>query len=111
MGRLTANNHCVLILCLYIPDKLVMIIGGQVPKEDAVGQRTDDIEVVTLDGSPIPECLSHLNPFPFGTIYRSAGAAMAELGMICNIYPMRKILMSFLYFHFRWTPTSLWWMS
>ena len=53
-----------------------MIIGGDT---DAVW--TDDIELVSLDGNPVPDCLSDLNPFPYGTIQGSAGATMAP-GML-----------------------------
>ena len=51
-----------------------MIIGG---RNFDVGQ-TNDIELVSLDANPVPDCLSTLNPFPFGSIYGSAGAAMAS---------------------------------
>ena len=47
------------------PEKLVMIIGGDTGRYEM--SWTDDIELVSLDSSPIPECLSSLNPFPFGT--------------------------------------------
>ena len=54
-----------------------MIIGGEI--DQLVW--TDDIEIVSLDGSPIPDCLTNLNPFPYGTITESVGAAMAP-GML-----------------------------
>ena len=50
-----------------------MVIGGYT--DDGW---TDDIELVSLDSNPVPECLSNLNPFPYGTIYSSAGAAIAS---------------------------------
>jgi len=53
--------------------KLVMVIGGYT----AYG-RTDDVELVSLDSNPVPDCLSDLNPFPYGGIEESAGAAMAS---------------------------------
>ena len=63
---------------LYFAEKLVMVIGGY---GYTSGGRTDDIELVSLDANPIPECLSDLNPFPYGWIRRGAGAAMAS-GML-----------------------------
>ena len=51
-----------------------MIIGGYV----GPGLYTDDIELVSLDGNPVPDCLSDLNPFTYGTLSFSAGAAMAS---------------------------------
>ena len=57
-----------------------MIIGGLT--DSGSGETlTNDIELVSLDGNPVPDCLSDLNPFPYGTIGRSAGAAMAS-GMV-----------------------------
>ena len=51
-----------------------MIIGGYGSTEaDGYG-----IELVSLDGNPVPDCLSDLNPFPYGSIQLSAGAAMAS---------------------------------
>ena len=50
-----------------------MVIGGYT--DDGW---TDDIELVSLDSNPVPDCLSDLNPFPYGTIYESAGAAIAS---------------------------------
>ena len=54
-----------------------MIIGGRTNS----GPFTDDIELVSLDANPVPECLSDLNPFPYGAIQNGAGAAMAS-GML-----------------------------
>ena len=62
------------------PEKLMMIIGGFTERDQVnhlLGY-TDDIELVSLDSSPVPECLSSLNPFPFGTIHESAGAALVS---------------------------------
>merc|ERR1712117_468767 len=61
--------------------KLVMVIGGYI-----VGGWTDDIELVSLDSNPVPDCLSSLNPFPYGYILDSAGAAIASDGipLICG---------------------------
>ena len=64
------------------PEKLVMIIGGDTGRYEM--RWTDDIELVSLDSSPIPECLSSLNPFPFGTIYGSVGAALDGIPLICG---------------------------
>ena len=58
---------------LFALEKLVMIIGGYI---DGAESWTADIELVSLDENPVPECLKNLNPFPFGTIFGSAGAAM-----------------------------------
>ena len=45
---------------------------------------TNDIELVSLDAEPIPDCLSNLNPFPYGTtIFGAAGAALTA-GMVYN---------------------------
>ena len=62
---------------LYFAEKLVMIIGGRTNS----GPFTDDIELVSLDANPVPECLSDRNPFPYGTINCGAGAALAS-GML-----------------------------
>merc|ERR1712117_580470 len=64
--------------------KLVMVIGGSTNTGD--GLWTDDIELVSLDSNPVPDCLSSLNPFPYGTITKSAGAAIASDGipLICG---------------------------
>ena len=53
-----------------------MVIGGSTNTGD--GLWTDDIELVSLDSNPVPDCLSSLNPFPYGTITKSAGAAIAS---------------------------------
>ena len=53
-----------------------MIIGGMT--DDG---KTNDIELISLDGNPVPDCLSSLNPFPKGHIAEGAGAAMAS-GML-----------------------------
>ena len=59
-----------------------MVIGGETGRYEM--NWTDDIELVSLDSSPVPECLSSLNPFPFGTIYGSAGAALDGIPLICG---------------------------
>ena len=51
-----------------------MVIGGDT---DDFG-RLDDIELVPLDDTPVPECLSELNPFPLGSITNAAGAAISH---------------------------------
>ena len=58
-----------------------MVIGGYIDATDQGGwtdQWTDDVELVSLDSNPVPHCLSNLNPFPYGTIRGSAGAALAS---------------------------------
>ena len=60
-----------------------MIIGGRTcPYDDCPYDEklTDDVELVSLDGNPVPDCLSNLNPFPYA-IFGSVGAAMAP-GML-----------------------------
>ena len=57
---------------LYFTEKLVMIIGGVDDNDN------NAVELVSLDGNPVPDCLSDLNPFPYGGIIWSAGAAMAS---------------------------------
>ena len=52
---------------------LVMVIGGY-SDQDNIGS---NIELVSLDDTAVPECLSELNPFPFGSIYKAVGAALA----------------------------------
>ena len=61
------------ILSCNLSEKLVMVIGGW--NDDGL---TDDIELVSLDSNPVPDCLSNLMPFPYGAIYESAGAAMTS---------------------------------
>ena len=51
-----------------------MVIGGYT--DDEVW--TNDIELISLDSNPVPNCLSNLMPFPYGTITESAGAAIAS---------------------------------
>ena len=50
-----------------------MIIGGVDDNDN------NAVELVSLDGNPVPDCLSDLNPFPYGAY--GAGAAMAS-GMV-----------------------------
>ena len=52
-----------------------MIVGGYVN-----GNWTDNVELVSLDESPVPDCLTSLNSYSYGTLLRGAGAALA-LGM------------------------------
>ena len=51
-----------------------MVVGGNVD-----GGRADDVEIVSPDplAEPVPDCLSAMNPFPFGQITNGAGAAIA----------------------------------
>ena len=60
-------------LYLSFAEMLVMVIGGWT--EDGL---TNDIELVSLDSNPVPECLSNLSPFPYGGITDGAGAAIAS---------------------------------
>ena len=53
-----------------------MIIGG-LTNNDIQPQLTDDIELVSPDGAPIPDCLTNLDSFP-SAIWGAAGAAMAS---------------------------------
>ena len=50
-----------------------MVIGG-----DTDDSWTDDIELISLDSKPVPECLTNLNPFTYGTIFNSVGATLAS---------------------------------
>ena len=62
-------------------EKFVMVIGGgRIPDG-----WTSDIELVSLDDNPVPDCLTNLNPFPYGAINNGAGAAITtalESGMV-----------------------------
>ena len=53
-------------------EKFVMVIGGgRIPDG-----WTSDVELVSLDDNPVPDCLTNLNPFPYGAINNGAGAAI-----------------------------------
>ena len=71
--RCQKRNMQIGELCLSMAEMLVMVIGGWT--EDGL---TNDIELVSLDSNPVPECLSSLSPFPYGGITESAGAAIAS---------------------------------
>ena len=71
--RCRKRNKQIGELYLCFAEMLVMVIGGWT--EDGL---TNDIELVSLDSSPVPECLSTLSPFPYGGITESAGAAIAS---------------------------------
>ena len=68
----------VMSLCNF-SEKLVMIIGGAT---ETYPPWTNDIELVSLDASPVPGCLSDLNPFPIYEAIVGAAGALAS-GMVC----------------------------
>ena len=52
-----------------------MVIGGT----SGINNRwTNDVEVVSPNGAPIPYCQKSLNPFPFGTIHNGEAAAISK---------------------------------
>ena len=55
-----------------------MVIGGI--NDDGF---SNDIELISLNSNPVPDCLSNLNPFPYGAIALGVGAAL-ETGNVTH---------------------------
>ena len=86
-----------------------MVIGGFVG-DFGEPPTTNDIELVSLDGSPVPDCLSDLSPFPYGDIIGGAGGA-STLGMkrVVQVLLGNKDFFNSK-FCIRWSSPHLWGM-